>query len=83
MATIKYSELFDAEVNAFRASGQNVSKSIEAVPVLPGISLDTVNEYGMRLSDIKAVMVLFAALIKKDAQDMDKLVLTLTKADAE
>ena len=81
MAEIKLTEGFAAEVAAFRASREQLDQVRVETISAGGLSLPTVDAYQKRLHQIWQIMVLFEALVKKDADDMDALADSLRATD--
>ena len=81
MAEIKLNDGFSAQVEAFRAAGQNIDMNCANSVSTEGLSLTTVEAYQDRLDKIWRVMTWFRLLIQKDAKDMDALAAKLKAAD--
>lgn len=83
MAEIKLNDSFEAEVQAFRATGEDLDSVNVGEISTSGLSLPTVNAYQERLYRIRVLVGYFMLLTKKDAKDMDELALRLKTADNE
>lgn len=81
MAEIKLNDAFAEEVNAFRTASESLDKVSPSSISGEGLSLATVNEYKERVYKIRALMIHFQALVRKDANDMDALAKSLKEAD--
>ena len=82
MAEILLNDGFTTQVEAFRASGEELDiVSINSISA-GDLSLPTVDAFQKRLFKIRTVMIKFELLIKKDATDMDALAAKLKTADA-
>lgn len=84
MAEIKLNDSFNEEVEAFRTSGEEISKLYaETYTAMDSqLKLPTVDEYQKRFRLIGlSLSAYFSTLIKKDAESMDKLAATLKATD--
>ena len=81
MAEIKLNDGFAAEVNALRASGNQLDQvSVRSVSA-GGLSTSTVEAYQERLSKIRTLMLEFQLLTQRDAEDLDALADSLRATD--
>ncbi len=82
MAEILLNDAFLTEVDAFRASGSELT-TVDTGSVSTGdLSLPTVDAYQDRLARIGKLMLSFQKLTAKDARDMDSIAAKLKAADA-
>ena len=81
MALIKLNDGFQAEVSAFRSAGAVLDPADPSSGTTGGLSLQTVDAYRDRLSQISQLMMEFRALTQKDAKDMEELAARLNAAD--
>lgn len=72
MADFKVTENLDAEISDFYASGFNLNTSPKYVPEIT--KMKTAAEYHRQHEAIKALLELYAKLIVKDANDLQKMV---------